>query len=240
MKLGNAVQIIINGESLENSVKFYESLGFTNVVDNKEKGWVQLTDGQILILLNQDEMHYTGLAYYSEDIEARVAKLEESGIEFDAKINKEDKLYLAVLNEPNGLTISLMNYDSANIYKPAGHPISKCGKFGEISIEAKDLNATVAFWEKLGFEVINRFDDFVTLKDGLMTVGIYGPGVCKHLFKNPSITYFEPDMAERIEKLKQEGKKFAQELPDKDGIVTDAILEAPEGTYLFLFKWQEY
>lgn len=237
MKLGNAVQIIINAESLENSVQFYQELGFSKVAEKKDENkWVQLTDGQILILLNQDKTNYTGLAYYSNDIEERVAKLEEAGIEFDAKLKKDGSLYLAVLNEPNGITLSLMNYDSAKIYKPDGHPLSKCGKFGEISIESNDLNSSSVFWEKLGFEISHRSEAFVTLKDGLMTVGIYGPGVCNHLFRNPSITYFEPDMSERIEKLKQEGKNFSQELPDKDGIVSDAILESPEGTYLFLFK----
>jgi predicted enzyme related to lactoylglutathione lyase len=237
MKLGNAVQLIINAENLEQSVRFYEDLGYSKIAEKKgDNQWAQVSDGQILILLNQDKMPYTGLAYYSDDIQARVAKLEEAGIEFEAKINKENDLYIAVINEPNGLTISLMNYDSSKIFKPGGQPASKCGNFGEISIETSDLNSSVAFWNKLGFETAHRSEGFVTLKDGLMTVGIYGPGVCNHKFRNPSITYFEPDMAERIEKLKLAGKTFAQELPNAEGIVSEAILESPEGTYLFLFN----
>jgi predicted lactoylglutathione lyase len=237
MKLGNAVQLIINSENLQKSSQFYESLGFTKVAENKSVSeWTQVTDGKLLILLNQDKMNYSGLTYYSEDIESRVAELEKAGIEFDAKINKDDKLYLAVLNEPNGLTISLMNYDSTKIYKPGGHPVSKCGNFGEISIEADDFETTVKFWHKLGFETYHDGKNFINLKDGLITVGIYAKGVCNHLFRNPSITYFEPDTADRIAALKQEGFKFAQEIPDKDGNITDAIIEAPEGTYIFMFK----
>ena len=70
----------------------------------------------------------------------------------------------------------------------------------------------------------------------MIAVAIYGTGASNHLFRNPSITYFEPDMADRISGLKQEGIKFVQELPDKEGIITNAILEAPEGTFIFLFK----
>lgn len=235
MKLGNAVQLITNVENLEKSLQFYEDLGFSQIVDRNEL--IQITDGQILILLNPDKMNYTGLAYYSDDIEKRVEKFEEAGIEFDAKIKKEGKLFLAVLNEPNGLTFSLMNFDSNKIHKPKGKPITKCGMFGEISIETSDLNSSVAFYQKIGFEIEHRTDNFVTLNDGLICIGLYKKGVCNHLFRNLSITYFEPDMAERIKNLKKEGKKFIQELPDIDGIISDAILEAPEGTYLFLFKW---
>src|SRR5688572_27428158 len=103
MKLGSTAQIIINTENLENSLAFYLKLGFSKVAEKKDDNpWVQLTDGQILILLNQDSMNYTGLTYFSENIEETVAELEKSGIEFDAKIKKEEKLYIAVLNEPNG------------------------------------------------------------------------------------------------------------------------------------------
>ncbi len=60
-------------------------------------------------------------------------------------------------------------------------------------------------------------------------------GTCPHKFKNPSLTYFEPDMAERIEQLKSDGVEFVEEMPNAEDKIDNAIAEAPDGQYFFLF-----
>lgn len=53
-------------------------------------------------------------------------------------------------------------------------------------------------------------------------------------FRNPSLTYFEPDMVERIERLKREGVESVEESRNSEGKTDNAIAEAPDGQYFFL------
>jgi hypothetical protein len=50
------------------------------------------------------------------------------------------------------------------------------------------------------------------------------------------MTFFAPDMVERIERLKEDGVLFATELMSESGLVNNATLLGPDGESLFLFE----
>jgi hypothetical protein len=54
-------------------------------------------------------------------------------------------------------------------------------------------------------------------------------------FSEPHITYFAPDMAERIQTFQAEGLPITP-LPAEDGSVVNAALEGPGGERFFLFQ----
>jgi len=104
-----------------------------------------------------------------------------------------------------------------------------------LSIPTNDLESSLAFWKKLGFQVTFQSDDpypWAILSDSLMVLGIHQTT----RFNRPALTYFSLDAAERITRLKAEGIPFESELTDQSGRVFNAIARAPDGQLFFLFR----
>lgn len=240
MALGKIVQITIGGVNLEDSLPFYEKLGFKIVAQLDDPfPWVQLTDGLILITLNEDNMPYTGLTYFADDMADRVKALEEKGIVFEMKTVKEKEFFDAVLLDPEMNTIKLINYDISSIYQPEGQSNVVCGEFGELSILCEDVPKALEFYKKLGFHVLQENlsgAPWVSLHDGLMGIGLYSTEAINHYFSSPAITYNSPDMALRIQKMREMEIDFHEEKPNDEDIVNDVVVLAPEGQCFFFFK----
>ncbi|MGB9179303.1 MAG: hypothetical protein WCB68_08650 [Pyrinomonadaceae bacterium] len=160
-------------------------------------------------------------------------ELKESGIILTYEGADEAKFV-----DPNGLGVRFVEAPASGMCDTKETSTSKCGRFYEASIEAESIDASIAFWSALGFGITYREPPtarWATLSDGNIRLGIYEKGTCPHRFKNPSFTYFEPDMAERIARLKSEGFEFVEEMRNAEGVVDNAIAEAPDGQYFFLF-----
>ena len=77
------------------------------------------------------------------------------------------------------------------------------GKFHEISIETRDIAASVAYYERLGFSLCGTTDTWPH-PYGVMTDGRLYIGLHQFKFPSPTITYVHPGVAQRahvIEKL---------------------------------------
>lgn len=240
MALGKIVQITIGGVNLEDSLPFYEKLGFKIVAQNEEPfPWVQITDGLILITLNEDMMPYTGLTYFADDMADRIKALEEKGIVFEMKTVKDNEFFDAVLLDTEMNTIKLINYDITKIFQPEGQSNVVCGEFGELSILCEDVPKAMEFYKKLGFHVLqeNLSDaPWVSLHDGIMGIGLYSAEVINHYFSSPAITYFAPDMGKRIQKMRDLEIDFHEEISNSDEVVNEVVVLSPEGQCFFFFK----
>ena len=152
MKLGKVVQIAIGVPDLAESAVFYETLGFEKLAENDTPWpWKQYTDGQNLILLNQDGNQYTGLNYFSPDVGQLVAQIEEQGVQFLNKQVEDGRLQMAIFSDADGLLVALINHDPSEMSLPEGAPISKCGKFGEFSLGVENYQKASKFWQQFGF-----------------------------------------------------------------------------------------
>jgi catechol 2,3-dioxygenase-like lactoylglutathione lyase family enzyme len=240
LKLGYAFEIVDAVPNVKQSLRFYEQLGYQKVSESDSPApHAMLTDGTIRLSLREGSEWKTTLTYYVENLAERVAAFEQRGVKFDNKSETDGKVAGATLTDPNGLEVNLVEAAPAEIYQPPGAPISAAGQFGELSIETEDIQGSLDFWMRLGFEPTQYMPNppvsWGSIADGLLMLGIYGKGHCPHIIRTPSITYFEADMAERIRNLKQEGMTFLQELPGENGETGHAVAEAPEGQLLFLF-----
>jgi catechol 2,3-dioxygenase-like lactoylglutathione lyase family enzyme len=237
MNLGTVAQMTVSTPHLETSSRFYTSLGFQLLeVQKTSPAWALFTDGILLLLLQEAEESGAELTYYTDEaLEARIEALEAYGITFH-----EIQECQAKFMDPSGLMIHLIQHDTTSMQLPSGTPLSRCGSFYEISLETSDLKASIAFWNRLGFEVeqgdpVNT--NWVNLKDSVLRLGLYQEGTCPHVFRTPAFTYFAADMAERIAQFKAEGFTFVQEMAQEGQEIRDAILETPEGLYFFLFYY---
>ena len=240
LKLGYAFEIVDTVLDLQQSVRFYEQLGYQKVSESAAPDpHALLTDGVIRLALRVGSKWKTTLTYYVEDLAERVAAFERRGVRFDDRRESHGRVTGATLTDPNGLEVNLVEAAPSQIYQPPGAPVSAAGQFGELSIETGDVQKSLDFWTRLGFKPTEYMPDphdaWGSIADGLLMLGIYREGHCPHIIRTPSITYFEADMPERIRQLKQKGITFLDELPGANGETGHAVAEAPEGQLLFLF-----
>ncbi len=224
MKLGQVVQIAVGVPDLAESATFYETLGFEKLAENDVPWrWQQFTDGQNLLLLNQDGNQYIGLNYFSSNAADLVAQMEEMGVEFLQKQEIDGRLQMAVFADADGLLVGLINQDPNGMQLPDGAPITHCGKFGEFALGVSDFQKASNFWQQFGFEQMYASSDpypWGILSDGMIVVGLHQTDE----FGGPCMTYFSPDMPQRIAKLEREGLSIEK-----------GVLQAPGGETLFLF-----
>ena len=240
MKLGYAFEIVITAQDVERSVQFYKRLGYQPLNDpSSPSSDSLLTDGMIRLRLQQGSAWKANLIYFADDVREKAEALETLGVTIDKELNTNGQIPQVSFTDPSGLKVQLLQLERSSLVLPSNRPISKAGRFGELSIETDDFSRSLDFWMKLGFEPTECSpvppDTWASLTDGPLMVGIYKRGHLQHIIKTPTIAYFDDDMAERIQGLKQEGFEFVQEFPGPDGQTAHAVVEAPEGQLIFLF-----
>jgi hypothetical protein len=234
MKLGHSFEIVIAvldpGEALE----FYRSKGWQNVVAPALPGGIRMTDGMIIVSLEAGKPGTTKLRYFNDHLTNLNAELAKLNIKVSGDASSTR------FEDPNGLEIEVQGLPENSAARAQGTATSKFGQFGELCFESDDVKGSYAFWSSLGFEPTqynpNPVSSWASLSDGLLNLGIYGKGHCKHIFRGAVITYFNEDMAARISQLKNDGVIFAQELPS-GGKISNAVLESPDKQMFFLFSY---
>lgn len=238
MKLGDVVQISIGVPDLAESVAFYAQLGFSRIAANLEPWpWAQFSDGRNLILLNQDGNEYVGLTYFATDVAEKVAAMEQAGVPFLNKQVGNGRIHSAIFADQNGLMVGLINHEAAEMPHPTGFPLCDCGKFGELAVAVHDFGETAAFWQQFGFAARHTSNEpypWGIFSDEQIVLGFHETtdfGV-----NGPALTYFAPNMPERIERVRKAGIVFASEMADEEGVVRNATLKGPAGEAIFMFE----
>lgn len=245
-KLGDVACVYVTTSNLDSSMATYEKLGFKNIASNSfPTPWVQASDGSLLIMMRKDATPYIGLTYYAADVEKTVAELEKAGIAFAQKPKEGDVIKRYYIKTPDDFNIVLSN-NLGGFTQPAGptmltmkmedykspdkYPNKQCGAFGEFCHPVADLDKSIAFWKKLGFEVKSKMTmpyPYAILSDGLMLIGLHQTKD----FNYPAITYFGLNTDKRVQQLKQQGLKDFTEMMGKNNV----ILKTWEGQHIFLF-----
>ena len=244
--LGQITAFTITSPNLEKSLAYYQKLGFNELFRaDWPFPWIQITDGVLLILLRTDPTPYIALTYYVNDINSVVAALGAKGIKFTIRAKDSDMLKRYVMQSPDGLTISLvaiiegfsqppgpgmLSMPPQDYFNPEKYVNKVCGLFGEFAHPVADLEASLRYWELLGFKAISKFTapyPWAIISDGLSIVGL-------HQTKNfdyPAITFFAADMKEKISKLKEQGlTDYIEKGP------ANIVLSTPEKQHINLFK----
>jgi [ribosomal protein S5]-alanine N-acetyltransferase len=247
--LGQIAAFTINTPDLQQSLAFYNLLGFSEVMRaDWPFPWIQVSDGVLLIMLRQDPQPYIALTYYVSDIEKVAANLEKAGIVFDSKPATGDVLKRFLFRSPDCVTISLVSMvkgfvapagktmlqiPQENYGDPATYPNKVAGLFGEFAHPVKDIHQSIEFWKLLGFEGVSEFESpypWAILTDGLTVIGLHQSA---H-FDFPAITFFAADMELKISQLKTNGLK---DFTDQGR--GNMIAHTPEGQHIFMFQLGE-
>ncbi|NDJ63072.1 MAG: hypothetical protein GYB67_18275 [Chloroflexi bacterium] len=228
MKLGNYLQIVFAVNDPAAARDFYIKYGFKPVNDTI------LTDGSYNLRLVDAggdrpsiQLHYAG-----SDLDAIATALTEAG----ATLNRNNPT--ASFTAPDAFPVSLTS-QTVDVPMPPGDalnrsPISRFGKFGEFTIATSDLQASLAFWGKLGYDKLHESTDpypWGIISDGMIVIGLHqNPD-----FNGQYIAYFSGDMIDRLTTLKDELPEFQAVPPEVDGKLGNAMFTAPGGQRFFLF-----
>ena len=247
-KPGLVNAITITTPDLDRSFAFYAKLGFSELMRMDDPfAFVQISDGALLIMLRKDPVPYIALTYYVRDLESHTSNLESAGFVFSEKPKPGAFVRKYVMRSPDGLNISFVDNGMGGFIQPTGKTMlttdpgdymnpSKyanvvCGMFGEFAHPVTDLDASIAYWERLGFSTLSKMSSpypWAILSDGLAVVGLHQTTN----FSAPTITFFAVDMKDRIDKLRESGM---EQLQDNKG-ASSVTLVTPEGQRVNLFK----
>ncbi|HZS43946.1 MAG TPA: hypothetical protein VFC63_02495 [Blastocatellia bacterium] len=244
--LGEITAITITSPDLERSLQYYLKLGFAEVMRSDFPfPWIQVSDGQLLMMLRQDNTPYIALTYYVKDVDRAASIVDQAGIAFAQKPKNSDFVKKYLIQSPDGLNVSLIGIPDgfsqppgptmlkmaqSDYFNPEKYVNKVCGMFGELAHPVKNLDQSISFWEKLGFKAISKFSSpypWAIASDGLAVVGLHQTDK----FDYPAITYFAADMKSKIAKLKEAGlTDFTESGPG------NVVLTTPEAQHINLFS----
>jgi|GEM_PF-801082 len=234
MKLGDYVQVNVACRDPEKSAGFYERLGWKRLDDTT------FTDGNVNLHLAERDTPSPSLAYYGSDLSALAAEFPEPKRKRGdvPPKPKGEPTGRGLLTAPSGLKIQL-DERKHKLPMPEGTPTrrtmqSPLGKLGEFTQPVKALPDAILFWSKLGYEPLHIAQipyPYAILSDGLIVIGLHQ----QHQVVR-ALTYFAPDMGQRIQSLREAGFKIQPMMQADDGRIDNAAIETPEGLILLLFK----
>jgi len=246
-KLGDVACVYITTPNLDSSFALYEKLGFSKTGANDfPVPWMQVSDGSLIIMMRKDATPYIGLTYYAADVDKVAAQLEKDSIVFTQKPKEGDLIKRYYFKSPDGFNIilasnlggfkqptgkTLINMNQADFNTEDKYPNKQCGAFGEFALPVKDVNASLAFWKKLGFTtkmVMKEPYPYTIITDGLMILGLHQTD---H-FNYPAVTYFGINTQKRIQQLKEKGLQNFSDMQGKNNVV----LKTWEGQHFFIFS----
>jgi len=135
---------------------------------------------------------------------------------------------VGAFKQPTGITMLNMTNDFQSADK---YPNKQCGAFGEFCHPVTDLNRSIEYWKKLGFEVKTQMTSpypWAIVSDGLMLIGLHQTKE----FGYPAVTYFGLNTDKRVQQLKEKGVTNFTEMMGKNNV----ILKTWEGLHFFLFS----
>ncbi|MEO8414351.1 MAG: hypothetical protein ABI472_11860 [Ginsengibacter sp.] len=246
-KLGDVNAITIASTGLEESLNYYQQLGFAELYRaDFPFPWIQISDGALLIMLRQDKNPYIALTYYVKEMDNVVSDLKQAGISLKAMPTPDKMIQRYLISTAEGHNITLVTYvdgfaqplgttmltmQPRDLSNPGTYANKTCGIFGEFALPVKNIDDSILFWEKLGYKSLSKRSSpypWAILSDGLGIVGLHQT----NNFSVPTITFFASDMKDKIEKLKNSGLNNFTESGDGN-----IVLTTPEQQKINLFKF---
>ncbi len=235
--LGRFHEISIATTDIRASVEFYERLGFTHATRRTlgPHPYGVLTDGRLFIGLHQRRFASPAVTFVRAGIADHLADFERQGIKLTVCRTGADVFNEIGFRDPFGQPVAVLE---ARTYSPVARvaaEVSLCGYFDEISMPTGDFEGAKAFWEPLGFVATDESDApyvHLPLTSDYFNIAFHRP----RTLDRPMLVFSDPDMLERIARLRELDVTFSDELPRGLNTSENAIVESPEGTPLLLLR----
>lgn len=232
--LGRFLEVSVHAPDVPESIAFYESLGFVQaaVGDTRNYPYAVVTDGRLHLGLHGKYIESPSLTWMQPELAAHASRLDALGVELLSVRLGEDAFHELGFVDPSGQRVTLVEARTFSPPPIRGVHASRLGYFEEFGIPTADLRRSTAFWDALGFVAFDPvrapFAKVVATGSDL-NVGLYDVDL-----RSPVLTFSDAAMAERIADLREKGYRLLDRLPRGMNSRDNALLEAPEGTWLML------
>jgi hypothetical protein len=238
--LGRFLEISLHTPAIQESLQFYESLGFVQapVGETWSHPYAVVTDGRLFLGLHGRDIPSPSLTYVLPELELGVGVLKDRGVKFDEEHFGNDVFNQAWLHDPGGQRITLL--EARTFSPPQLEPTaaSDCGYFSELGIPVRSADNAQTFWESIGFVALEEesqpFSRTPLTSDGV-NIALYRT----RAFRQPLLTFEDRDMPQRLARLRERGLSVSDEMPDTLDDASNGVLIAPEGTRLLLLRAAE-
>ena len=237
--LGRFLEISVHTPDIQESLRFYETLGFSQAVvgETWSHHYAVVTDGRLYLGLHARPCPPLTVTFVHENLLQHVARMRAEGIEFDSEQFDSESFHEASLADPHGVRIAMLEartFSPPNI-EPGGQLTwqSTCGYFAELGIPVRDFGLGREFWESMGFVAMDSENEpfaRVPLTSDHLNIGLYRT----RALRQPVLTFEDTDMPERLARLRERKFTLLDEMPDSLDAAGNAVLVAPEGTRLLL------
>ncbi|HTE43312.1 MAG TPA: hypothetical protein VK629_20995 [Steroidobacteraceae bacterium] len=235
--LGRFLEISIHTPDIQDSLAFYEGLGFVQatVGDTWSHQYAVVTDGHLFIGLHGRPCPPIALTYVQPELARHAEKLLSLGIVFEREQLDSDAFNEASFSDPLGLHVNVLE---ARTFSPPDLPLnyqSTCGYFAELGVPVREFDIGRDFWEALGFVGLEPTTDpfaRLSLTSNLVNLGLYK----SRALRQSVLTFEDTDMPERLARLRERKFRLTDEMPDSLDAARNAVLIAPEGTRLLLLS----
>ncbi len=231
------LEISIHAPEIRDSLAFYESLGFVQapVGEALRHPYAVVTDGRLFLGLHGQPMASPALTFVMPRLMHGVDELEHMGIELEELKLGNEVFNRVSFRDPCGQAVNVFEARTFSPPQFDTQPATTCGYFSEYGLPVREQGPMRVFWEALGFvawdEQSEPFARTAITSDHL-NLALYR----SRAFRQPVLTFEDPDMRERLARLKERGFRLSDEMPDNLDDSCNAILIAPEGTRLLLLQ----
>lgn len=147
---GRFLELGLAAPDILESLHFYRTLGFTELAVGEvwPHKYAVVTDGTLVIGLHEDPVASPVVTLVQPSLRRHVLTLQDAGTEFDETRLGEDEFNRAVLRDPDGTAVMLVE---ARTYSPAPETPapSLLGECLELALPVRDALAAAHFWAPL-------------------------------------------------------------------------------------------
>jgi hypothetical protein len=233
--IGRFLEISIEAPDILASMEFYQGLGMlpATVGEIWTHRYGVVTDGNLVLGLHDYAFASPALTYVRPDLGKSLPELKKrAGSPAFSKL-ADDEFNEAGFIDPDGHMVAVLEARTFSPPEIRATDITILGHFSEYALPVTNLDASVTFWENLGFVMTDREEGELccaSLTSDFLNLGLYQ----NSRMRSPALVFREPDMAVRIQYLLAQGFRVQTGTPISADPLASATLVAPEGTCLYL------
>jgi len=230
--LGQFLEFSVHTDEILESLAFYKALGFSEleISETWTHKYAVVSDGDICIGLHSREFDSPSVTFVHQELAPHARSMADHGFEFSVLRVDEDVFNELALADRDGNTIAMIE---ARTFSPADDDTrgSACGLFFELTLPTRDAVRAGLFWAPLAPHILRVREEPTTHMRFL--AGRISLGLSESIALDAPSLCFKCDDRESLHHLVDRHGLKQRKFPGFEGAF--AVLQAPEGTKLFLF-----
>ncbi len=234
--IGQHTRLILSSKDLLQSLAWWSRMGFSprKLPGERADSAITISDGQVIITLVSGSQPSPIIAYRNANLYRLKEQLDSLLVGTNVDLQGPSYRELR-FRSPSGVHVAARLASIEPDLAPTKELNQFCGEVKEYSIGVISVSVEKQWWADLGFAPTKQATKpypFVNMADKASEIGIHQDRDVATV----AITYFMPDMEQRIERLKNAGMKPIEEVPNAENRITNAIFQSPDGQLVFLFE----